>query len=55
MPADAIPVELGYYLTFPDQQGRLRQYGDIYGLQDRAVQVPSAADPVPEQCGILPG
>ncbi|WP_432817024.1 L,D-transpeptidase family protein [Sulfitobacter sp. JB4-11] len=32
-PAPPIPVELGYYTRFPDQNGRIVTYPDIYGLR----------------------
>lgn len=32
-PAPPIPVELGYYIRFPDASGRIRSYADIYNLR----------------------
>ena len=33
-PAPPIPVELGYYTRFPDENGRLVSYPDVYNLQE---------------------
>lgn len=41
--ADPTPVELGYYLSFPDPSGRLIRYEDIYGIGDRVSQAPSVS------------
>ena len=35
-----IPVELGYYLAFPDASGKLARYADIYGVGDKVSQGP---------------
>jgi len=32
IPTRPIPVELGYYLSFPDESGRLIRHVDVYGI-----------------------
>lgn len=38
IPTRPIPVELGYYLSFPDAGGRLLRHADIYGMGDKVSQ-----------------
>ena len=52
VPAPPIPVTLGYFTRFPDDDGTLRTFDDVYGLGPAA---PSAeAGPPDTGCGPMP-
>ena len=43
IPTRPIPVELRYYLSFPDASGQLIRHEDIYGIGDKVSHVLSSS------------
>lgn len=54
MPADPIPVTLGYFLVFPDETGALVEHPDIYRRGASVPAAPRPAAPAAEGCAAEP-